>query len=262
MTGEPPESSPPAPGIDLFGFLIEVWKAKWLFAGIVAFVFALGLSPLILSDQQVASSSLGVARYGFQVAENADPLRRKAARIFDDYLSHVDRDGALHLTDSRLATFDGPRSPNMRSYSFMLNNSTGRGILSVTAESEGDGFFRQVHKELAHAAEAQVAATREHVASYLKTLNELNLDGDPQALEVAADLPFELIRFLSDPAVASGDFALVRFAEFDPGTISDGRQTAGSSSRKQLTISILAALVCGAFVVLVRLAARRKRRRA
>lgn len=244
-------------GIDLFDFLHELWKVKWLFLSVVLGFLLLGFATAALQRPGNVDGRL-VANYEFVVVGSLDPLQRSDAAILDDYLSYFRKANTLALEDARMARGGGAE----RSYSAVVSETSHRGTFTVNARAVAPPFFDDVHGELDRAALAQVDALRTRVDRDLETLGRVVREYRGGNNEFSATLAFRMLRFQDDPRLAAGDLRLVSFQPFDSATVIRDAPSGNMSLNRRLFVAALLGCVFGVLVVMFRVGIRRKRGRA
>lgn len=248
-----PEEQKTEPGMDVFDFLYELWRAKWLFLGVLATTVVVGLAPL-LSAASAVDSGRFIAHYQFTVGAGSDPLVRSTGNLVEDLVLYFDPGRALDLVEVGRNP-GGKQSPRM--FVATVDPAGHRGTFTVTATDGEPAFFRAVHDELQRAAVAQVDATRARVDRELELLQTVAREYGGGNTEFSASRAFAMLRFLDDLRLDAGEFRLVVFEPFN--TVAVEREIGNLDIAKRLVTFALLGCVLGVLAIMFRIAIRRKR---
>lgn len=247
------------PGIDFFEFLYELWRAKWLFLGMVALcalVAALSILPRLLTPAKTAVVSAAQARIEFKVDVEADPLQRDAGSLIGNFLAHLTADKALGLSNAETANVGIPVTD--RTYRVSYSPSAGAGVLTVTAADAEPGYFESVLAAMQKACAEQVTELKDDQTSDLQLIGQIMRDEYSGSSDSFAKRIFQARKFLARPDVQAGTFCLVTPVRLtNIGTLVEPIKRGVA---RRLILAILVGCIAGILAVMFRIAINRKAR--
>lgn len=247
-------------GIDLFDFIYEVWRGKWIVLAIVAVALIAGVAsigPRLISGEPVAAP-IETAKVQFRLGDlNNDPAQRQSPQIISDFLTRLTEDGTLNLSNSESASIGIPLTP----YTYRVGYSPGAniGVLTVTAPGAPRDYFTRLYAAMQKAAEGQLTDLTRQLSSDLETIRQIKQTTYTGDSDVLARNIYIATRFLGFPSVRDGSWRLVRLEAMETSSVA-GASGGGGYSRR-LLISLLAGLATAAVVIMFRIAIERRRLR-
>lgn len=272
-------------GVDLFDFIYEIWRAKWLFLGVVFLTIGVGFAISLLLNQRTETERVGVA-IDFRL-HGPDPLNRDRNALLDDLVRGVDKKFRFFLSSQLESIGETERDSTIllskrRTYIDSTRNITitaafgheNAGRLFIFAEKEEASLVHEIGNQLERSSQEQVVDTKRIVeremASIRSAAKEMQQyipldasvidDGDWRSWVVKRIIQADM--FLWDPAVMSGDFRLVKLLDRPPGAAEEYSRTSNSDSASIRELVVLALLggTIGVVAIMFRVAIRRSRR--
>lgn len=244
-------------GIDLFDFIYEVWRAKWLFLAIVAGALVLGFASaiprMIAGDTFIAPVEMAKVEFSLNLVD--DPLQRKFDQMIPDYLERLTADASLQLSNAESAATGVTLTP----YTYRVGYSEGANIgsLAVSAPGAPSEYFERLDAAMQESAKQQVEDLRKQMVADLQTVADIQQGGHTG--EVLSQVLFNAHRFLKLPGVQDGSFRFVRLRPMEKYDTAAGSSSGGLNRR--LLIAGLAGCLLGAVVIMFRIAIERQRNR-
>lgn len=252
-------------GIDLFDFLYEIWRAKWLFALIVIGCTALAAVPALLPRHQpaVVASEETVAQFGVTIRYFNDPFKRNTGLLMPDFVGLVDPDGKLGLqyagliAKETLAEYGDIVKKYDRTYAFQTINQNNSGWVILKLKDGDEALYRSVHEEFLRAAERQFLQAKAFAEGTVESYKALA--GHQPAISYVPEPVVLALQFLETPAVQDGTFRFFSFRPLEIKTTAVGIATSTSSgSTKMILLGAIVGFILACVAVMFRIAIQRK----
>jgi hypothetical protein len=282
--------------MDLFDFLYEIWKAKFLFVTIVAGFLAAGIASVLVEPDLSAFRSVDSteAPGGRDYAEQAlyrirlsdkDPLQREADELVRDLVGRAYPElGLVQLDDPLLSEFFTATTEE----TMYFENAAQSLLLAVDLGAHADDFIdygqiralaapgtidlsTDLHATLRAAADRQLAAAVERMEREKALIDEVLetmpvplvvMPNDPRGasggawVDWAAERVFDGEMFRSDPATQAEGFVLVEVLPPSDWVTGLGRL---SDLVKAVVISGMLGLIVAVLTIMFRIGIRRGR---
>jgi hypothetical protein len=244
-------------GIDLFDFLYELWKSKWLFLGVLVLFLVLGSLSLLPQLRAPSTPQPGAAgaKIEFTLDLPNDPMQREPPQLIGDILKRLTKDGSLRLSNAETAAIGVTLTD--RTYRVTYSPGANIGVLTINAAGSEPGYFERVYAAFQGACAEQVADLKRQQEDDLAIIAQIVRNEYSGESNTLANRIFLARRFLARPDVQAGTFCLVRPTQLE--TIAHVAERGSRGIARRILLAALVGAVAGVLLVMFRIAIARKR---
>ncbi|MBO6719058.1 MAG: hypothetical protein JJ913_13965 [Rhizobiaceae bacterium] len=246
-------------GIDLFDFLYEVWRSKWLFVGIALCTGLIALAPALLIGQQRGDTPPNTRQFEIALSFNVanDPAQRGKAGILADILGRALTSIDIEIVHISLSEPPDVVVPNFTTW---YSEATEKGNIRVNVSADDTTTVRTFFDALSKASVSQVAETRRQLVVDAEIAKSILSEFDLSDGYYLGRQLFIARRFPTLPGVQEGEFRFLRFGE-PREIVREAASDTGRGAAGLLRMLVLAGLVgcvAGFVAVMFRIAIRRR----